>query len=69
LGPETKGRNRRTSANGDRDRSERRRKTQQIAGLSQQSQQNAKTADWMMGIEPVTLFRYIRGADGIPRRG
>jgi hypothetical protein len=28
--------------------------------------------DWvvgMIGIEPVTLFRYTRGADGIPPRG
>src|SRR5215813_8563180 len=57
LGPETKGRNCRISANGDRNPSERRGKTPPIAGLSRQSLQNAKTADWVVGttgIEPVT---------------
>jgi hypothetical protein len=57
LGPETKGRNCRIYANGDRNQSEWRRKTPPIAGLSRQSLQNAKTADWVVGatgIEPVT---------------
>ena len=49
FGPETKGRNRRISANGDSDPTERRGKTPPIAGLSRQSLQNAKTADWVVG--------------------
>ena len=48
LGPETRGRNCPTSANGDRHLSERRRKTPPIAGLSPRSLQNAKTADWLV---------------------
>jgi hypothetical protein len=42
LGPETKGRNCPTSANGDRDQSGRRRKTPSTAGLSPQSLQSER---------------------------
>src|SRR5262245_39899214 len=48
LGPETKGRNRQTSTNGDRDRFEWRRKSPANSGLSRQSPQSAKTADWVV---------------------
>jgi hypothetical protein len=56
-GPETKIRDCRISANGDRGQFERKRKSPPVAGLSRLSLQNAKTADWVVGttgIEPVT---------------
>src|SRR5262249_33384258 len=61
-GPETKGKNCRIPASGDRNPSERKKKTPPIAGLSRQSLQNAKTADWVVAdavaCEPVSHAKF-----------